>query len=159
MVPTGSHRRASLTAGGILSIAGGAFAVVGGGIMVRLVIAHRDLFALVGHGVSGGTVGIFLGPFGAVDLIWLIIVGVSFLVLGVVAVAGGVSAIRRRSFGLSLAGAVCAVPPLVLAWYFGVGALSEVVVFQAIYGVALIVLGVLAVILVGLGRREFGVQV
>jgi len=159
MGPTGSHRRALLTAGGILSVTGGALAVVGGGIMVRLVVAHRDLFALVGHGVSGGTPGIFLGSFGAVDLIWLIIVGVPFLVLGVVAVVGGVSAIKRKRFGLSLAGAICAMPPLVFAWYFGVGALTEVVSFQAIYGVALIVLGALAVIFVGLGRREFGVRV
>ena len=62
--------------------------------------------------------------------IWLIIVGGLLLVLGIIAIVGGVSAIRRKSFGLSLAGAICALIPLNL-------------------------LGLLAVIFVSLGKREF----
>jgi hypothetical protein len=158
MKPTGSHRGGLLTAGAILSIVGGAFAVVGGGIMVGLVIAHRELFSQVGHGALGGNAGIRFGPFGVVDLTWFIIVGVPFLVLGVIAITGGLSAIRRKSFGVSLTGAICALPPVIFAWYFGVGGLSEVVFLQTICGAALIILGVLAVIFVALGKREFGAQ-
>jgi hypothetical protein len=55
------------------------------------------------------------------------------LVLGVLAVVGGVSAIRRKRFGLSLAGAICAI----------------------ISGL----LGILAIIFVALGKREFGAKV
>ena len=49
--------------------------------------------------------------------------------LGIVAIVGGISAIRRNVFGLSLAGAICALPSGIL--------------------------GILAVILVALGKREF----
>ena len=56
--------------------------------------------------------------------------GVPLIVLGIIAIVGGVSAIRRKSFGLSLAGAICALIPLNL-------------------------LGLLAVIFVSLGKREF----
>jgi hypothetical protein len=132
MASSGSGRSGLLTAGGILSIIGGALEVIGGGIMVGLAIAHRELFRLVGHGVWGGTPGIFLGPFGAVDLIWLIIVGVPIFALGIVAIVGGVSAIRRKSFGLSLAGAICALPSVIL--------------------------GILAIVFVALVKREFGAK-
>jgi apolipoprotein N-acyltransferase len=63
---------------------------------------------------------------------WLIVVGVPLLVLGIIAIAGGVSAIRRKKFGLSLAGAICALPSFIL--------------------------GILAVIFVSLGKREFGAE-
>jgi hypothetical protein len=62
--------------------------------------------------------------------IWSIIVGGLLVVLGIIAIVGGISAIRRKSFGLSLAGAICALIPLNP-------------------------LGLLAVIFVSLGRREF----
>jgi hypothetical protein len=129
MDSNGSHKSGLLTTGGILSIIGGAFEVIGGGIMVGLVIAHRELFGLVGHGVWGGTPAILFGPFGFVDLILLIIVGVPLLVLGIVGIVGGTSAIRRKSFGLSLAGAICALPSAIL--------------------------GILAVTFVALRKREF----
>jgi hypothetical protein len=60
---------------------------------------------------------------------WLIVVGVPLFALGIVAIVGGVSALRRRSFGLSLAGAICALP--------------------------LAPLGILAVIFVSVSNREF----
>jgi hypothetical protein len=60
------------------------------------------------------------------------ILGGCFGVLGIVAVVGGISAIRRKRFGLSLAGAICALPSVFL--------------------------GIAAVILVALGKREFGVK-
>jgi hypothetical protein len=142
-----------LTAGGILSIIGGALEVIGGGIMVGLVIAHREMFRLMGHGVWGGTPGIFWGPFGFVDLIQLIIVGVPLSALGIVAIVGGVSATRRKIFGLSLAGAICAAPSVFSGLYLGeylgeaVGALTG--------ALTSVILGILAVIFVAVGKREF----
>jgi hypothetical protein len=56
-----------------------------------------------------------------------------FLILGIVAVVGGISAIRRKRFGLSLAGAICAL-------------LSGL-------------MGILAIILIVLGKREFRAKV
>ena len=58
------------------------------------------------------------------------IAGIVLAVLGIVAIAGGVSAVRRGSYGLSLFGAICALPS---------GAL-----------------GILAIIFVALARGEFG---
>jgi len=127
---SGNSKGGLLSAGGILSIIGGALEVVGGGIMVGLVIAHRELFGLVGHGVWGGTPYIRSSLFGDVSLIWLITLGVPIFALGIVAIIGGVSAIRRKFFGLSLAGAICALPSVPL--------------------------GILAVVFVALGKREFG---
>jgi hypothetical protein len=139
-----------LTAGGVLSIMDGALEVVGGGIMMGLAIAHRDMFGLVGHGVWGGTPFIRSSLFGDVSLIWLINVGVPLLVLGVVGIAGGVWAIRRRVFGLSLAGAICALPSVIFAvplgWAIGVGINAAL---------TSLILGILAIVFVALGKREF----
>jgi len=52
--------------------------------------------------------------------------------LGIIAIVGGISALRRKGFGLSLAGAICALPSPIL-----------------------VILGILAVIFVALGKREF----
>jgi len=115
-----------LSAGGILSIVAGALEVIGGGIMVALISIRIPLRLWFlpflprfwfEHGIG-------------VMPIWLIIAGGLLLVLGIIAIVGGFSAIRRQSFGLSLAGAVCAFIPLNL-------------------------LGLLAVIFVCLGKREF----
>jgi hypothetical protein len=143
MASSSNHRSGLLTAGGILGIIGGALEVAGGGIMVGLVIAHRELFGL-GSSTTGQP-GIRSGLFGDVDLIWLITVGVPLLVLGAAGIAGGVSAIRRTSFGLSLAGAICALPSVIFGLYLA-GAISAL---------ASLILGILAVIFVALGKREF----
>jgi len=128
MASNSSGRGGLLTAGGILSIVGGLFEVTGGAIMVGLVIAHRELFRL---GSTTGHPGIYSELFGFVELIWLIIVGVPLIVLSIIAIVGGVSAIRRRSFGLYLAGAISAL--------------------------ASVILGILAVIFIALSKKEFGV--
>jgi len=60
------------------------------------------------------------------------ITGGLLLALGILAVTGGISAIKTKSFGLSLAGAICALPSGLL--------------------------GILAVIFVALGKREFGAE-
>jgi hypothetical protein len=60
----------------------------------------------------------------------MIIMGGILLVLGIVAIVGGVSAVRRKSFGLSLVGAICALVPINL-------------------------LGLLAVVFVSLGKSDY----
>ncbi len=114
-----------LSAGGILSIIVGAFEVLGGGIMVALISLGipLGLWCLPLHPRFVDACGMRIFP------ICLIIVSGLIFVLGVVAIAGGVSAIRRKSFGLALAGAICALPSVIL--------------------------GILAVIFVSLGKKEF----
>ena len=120
-------RGALLSAGGILSIIIGAFEVMGGTMMLLMATGIGILCRMPHVGgwmVPGGGPGTGMFPF----LLWTVMAGV-ILVLGIVAIAGGVSAVRRRSFGLALAGAICTLP---LFW-----------------------LGLLAIIFVSLGRREF----
>jgi hypothetical protein len=59
-------------------------------------------------------------------------IGIIIVAAGLIAVVGGISAIRRYRFGLSLAGAICALP--------------------------LGLFGIPAVIFVALGKREFEAQ-
>ena len=116
-----------LSAGGILSIIVGAFEVIGGGMMVALVsirIAGRPWLSSFLPGVW------YEHSWAVKPILPMIIIGAVLLILGIIAIVGGVSAIRRKSFGLSLAGAICALIPLNL-------------------------LGLLAVIFVSLGKREF----
>jgi hypothetical protein len=126
MASNGSHRSGLLTAGGVLSIIGGAIEVIGGVIMVVLPMGIRILLRLA---------LLPLHPDGWWERIipvlptWLIIVGVPILALGIIAIIGGVSALRRQSFGLSLAGAICALPSHIL--------------------------GILAIIFVSLSKKEF----
>ena len=126
MASNGSNRSGLLTAGGVLSIIGGALEVIGGVIMVVLTMSTGILLKLVllpfHHGDWFERI-IPVLPF------WLIIVGVPILVLGIIAIIGGVSALRRKSFGLSLAGAICALPSHIL--------------------------GILAIIFVSLSKKEF----
>jgi hypothetical protein len=125
-----------LTAGGILSIVAGIFQISNGMGLATYFLADRMphwevlppfLLSLVGD----WWVDLVRIYFDEYFPIWLIIAG-GLLLLGILAVAGGVSAVRRRSFGLSLAGATCAL----------------------ISGL----LGILAVIFVALGKREFGTK-
>ena len=106
MASNGSDRGGLLSAGGILSIIGGALEVIGGGIIMALASLGIPLRLWLLQ---------YLPQFGdacgmAVVSIGLIIVGGLLLVLGILAIAGGASALRRKSFGLSLAGAICALP-------------------------------------------------
>jgi hypothetical protein len=128
MESSGSHRRGLLTAGGILSIIGGAFETIFGAVVTALTM-------------SGIIPGVFR-PFPPMP--WsgerfeihimpsFTYLGVPLLVLGIIAVVGGISAIRRKSFGLSLAGAICALPAHIL--------------------------GILAIIFVSVSKREFEAQ-
>jgi hypothetical protein len=126
MAYDGDDRGGLLSAGGVLSIIVGALEVIGGGIMVASVCLGVPLRLRLLPCLArfGGTCSL------ADVSMWWIIVGGILVVLGVIAIAGGFSAIRRKSFGLSLAGAICALIPFNL-------------------------LGLLAVIFVSLGKREF----
>jgi len=97
------------TTAGILSIIAGALQVIGG-----IVLA-----------VAGGIGGLFVG------MPWLSAIGAPLIVLGVIAIVGGAYALRRRVWGLALAGSICA---LVGPWG---------------------ILGILAIIFVALGKGEF----
>ena len=136
MASNGSDRRALLTAGGILSIVAGVFEVIGG-VLMAVFLTDRAWFfwwplqspldVWSEHSLAFARVPYAINP-----PIWPIIVGGLLVVLGIIAIAGGVSAIRRKRFGLSLAGAICALPSVPL--------------------------GILAVIFVSLGKREFGAE-
>jgi hypothetical protein len=128
MASSGSHRSGLLTAGGILSIVGGSFEIIFGAVVTALTMIG------VIPGVfrpfppmpwSGERFEIHIMP----SFTYL---GVPLLVLGIVAIVGGVSALRRKSFGLSLAGAICALPSQIL--------------------------GILAIIFVSLSKRELEAQ-
>jgi len=99
---------------GILSIISGAFKLLG-------------LLGLLAAG--------FLMPFSATrmnvgnPIAFFAVVGVLLLILGVLAVVGGVYTLQRKNFGLSLAGAIAALLPFNL-------------------------LGLASVILVALSRKE-----
>ena len=140
MASNGNSRGGLLTAGGVLSIVAGVFQIVGGVSMAVVFLTERthcymlsDLFFLpflppvwsnfvyeFAHLLSAGSV--------RVPISWMITGGI-FVVLGIIALAGGISAIRRKRFVLSLAGAI----------------------FALLSGI----LGILAVIFISLGKREF----
>jgi hypothetical protein len=126
MASNGSSRSGLLTAGGVLSIIGGALEVIGGVIIVVLTIGSRMIFRLPLPPFEPGGWWDYIIPLLPA---WLIIAGVPLIVLGIIAIIGGVSALRRKSFGLSLAGAICALPSNIL--------------------------GILAIIFVSLSKKEF----
>jgi hypothetical protein len=137
-------RRNLLSTGGALSIVGGISQIVCGGLLIADYVAsfphyERLIYALLlpalpdtwaAYVLWNGVLIPFFGDY--VPSRWVMIGG--FLcALGIVAIVGGVSAIKGKRFGLSLAGAMCSLPSVFL--------------------------GILAVIFVALGRREFGVKV
>jgi len=111
MASNGSNRSGLLTAGGILSIVAGALQVIGG-LLIGILTMGIGLLDRLAH------IPYYRGDWGGCVVssisFWLIIVGVPLFALGLVAIVGGVSAVRRGSFGLSLAGAICALPSNIL---------------------------------------------
>jgi len=117
------------TAGGVLSIIAGALHIIAVAVLAGLAAAGL---------IWGG-----FHPFPYMPWIYehlgflipagLIGVGVFLLALGIVAIVGGVFALRRKSFGMALAGAICALFPIVI-------------------------LGILAIIFVAVSRKEFEAQ-
>jgi len=130
MASNGNSRGGLLTAGGILSIVVGAFEMTFGAVVTALTMS--GVIPCVFH---CGRFEIHITP----SFTYL---GVPLLVLGIIAVAGGVSALRRKSFGLSLAGAICALPSGLMG----------------ILNIICVPMGILAIIFVALGKREFGAE-
>ena len=97
------------TTAGILSIIAGSI-----GVIIGILVAS-----------IGGFIGTFFG------IPWTGAFGVPALIFGVVAIVGGIYALRREVWGLALAGSICAL--------FGPG----------------VILGLLAIIFVSLGKGEF----
>jgi hypothetical protein len=132
MASNGGDRGKLLSAGGILSIVVGAFEMTFGGVVTALTM-------------SSVIPGVFKLPWwpGQIHIMpSFTYLGVPLLVLGIISIAGGVSALRRKSFGLSLAGAICALPSGLMG----------------ILNIICVPMGVLAVIFVALGKREFGAE-
>ena len=124
MASNGNRRGKLLTAGGTLSIVAGVFEVIGG-VLMLVTVGLAVLF------------GAMIGPLWRYQLppipFWLmIIIGLVLVALGGYAIIGGISAMRRKRFGVSLVGAMCSIPSVPL--------------------------GVLAIIFVALGKREFGAE-
>ena len=121
-----------LSAGGILSIIVGVFELIGGIVWAVLFITGLAILKSLPFSGFPGYPGLPYGGGFGLEVIapWLLIIGIVLAVLGIVAIVGGISAIRRGKFGLSLAGAICALLPINI-------------------------LGILAVIFVSLGKREF----
>jgi hypothetical protein len=156
----GSRRSGWLTAGGVLSIVGGAFEVVGAGMLVAIAVSvfiwSRE------HPGSGVPSVPGVWPEDGVILVWptWFVIAVVGVALGVVAIVGGVSALRRKSFRLSLAGAICALP----SSFFGtvpisvVFPVSVVSLASRIYGWASVILAILAITFISLSKREFATR-
>jgi len=140
MESSGSYRRGLLTAGGASSIVGGIPQIISGVVLiVDSLLSYQHGMLIIYRFFLPFFPGrwqyyiLWYGPSTAwsaqyIPVHWPLLGGL-LCALGIVAVVGGISAIRRKSFGLSLAGAICAL-------------LS---VFS----------GILAVIFVALGKREF----
>jgi len=104
------------TTAGILSIVAGAFNLIAGIAIACVGAACLDPWT----GYMGKT------------CLWFGAIGAPLIVIGIVAIVGGVFALRRRIWGLALAGAICALfpPPVV-------------------------VLGILSIIFLALSKEEF----
>ncbi len=86
-------------------------------------------------GVIGVIVGIVFTVVGSIGwffwMPWFSAIGAPIIVLGIIAITGGICALKRKIWGLALAGSICA--------FFGPWGL----------------LGILAIIFVSLGKGEF----
>jgi len=133
-----------LTAGGILSIVSGASEATWGAMNVYSIIDFYIEWVLpVPHSWS-------------LEPILLIIVVMSIFALGIVAIIGGVSAMRRRIFGLSLAGAVCCQVSSVI--YAVMSFFGWPFVGGVVWALAWLILGLLAIIFICLSKKEFGAE-
>jgi hypothetical protein len=128
MASNDSDRLGFLSAGGVLSIVAGAFEINGGGTM----LASAELGVQLRLWDFALYPGIWFEHIIPVDSPWAIIMAGLLVLLGIIAILGGIWALRRRSFGLSLAGAVCVLP--------------------------LGILGILAIVCIALAKREFEVM-
>ncbi len=83
------------------------------------------ILAGVGLAITGlvtvGLAGAFI-PFGFMG--WFAAAGAPFIRLGIIAIVGGIYALKRRIWGLALAGSICALPA---GFLFGILAIIFVI--------------------------------
>ena len=85
----------------------------------------------IGVGAYVATIGTLAGAFAALPgFEWIGAIGGGLLALGIIALIGGIITLKRKAWGFALTGAICALFPIVP-------------------------LGILAIIFVLMGRREF----
>ena len=111
------------TVGGVMTIISGSFAMIGGIVLMFFAVFFSQLLSWAGT-TSGG-----FGPTEQ-DITTLVglmygVMGFFLLVLGVLALIGGIYCVRRRLWGLALAGAIAATLS-----FFPVGVIA--VVFTAL---------------------------
>ena len=125
-------------AAGVLSIISGAVEIIIGAAVIFLRGILSGLGSDWGNWLGGlDGMGDFVAP-GMPDIMGMIssvalVIGIVLIIFGVIAVVGGVHSIKRRLWGLALAGAILSFPFLPLGG----------------------ILGLLAIIFVSLGKREF----
>ncbi len=134
MASSGDRRGGLLTAGAVLCIVAGVFLINNGAVVMANSLNCGPMPDL--DSIRPFLPGLWVDYWWtraripeASPPVWFMVMGVPLLVPGMLAVVGGVSALKRKSFGLSLAGAICAL-------------LSGL-------------LGMLAVVFVSLSRKEF----
>jgi len=139
MESNGNNRGALLSAGGVLSIIAGILQIISVVSLVVYIIFPDWFMYILERGsplrfvpfiASSLLQYIYYGDLGGLESV---LVPVVAGVLAIIAIVGGISAVRRNRFGLSLAGAICVLPSGLM--------------------------GILAVIFVVLGKREFGAKV
>jgi hypothetical protein len=138
MESNGNSRAGLLRAGGVLTIIAGVLQIVSVVSLVLYILSPDRLFSILDT-MSPLRFVPFIASYllqfiqyGDLEGLGPVLLAVGAGVLAIVAIVGGISAIRRNRFGLSLAGAICVVPSGIM--------------------------GILAVIFVVLGRREFGTR-
>ena len=93
------------TTAGILSIIAGVIAIIVGIVVVTLGTVAGGLLGLIGlPGLSGIVAALVAIP----------------IVLGIVAIIGGIYALRRRIWWLALVGSICS---LICVWFLGIPAI------------------------------------
>ena len=86
--------------------------------------------------------------------------GTTISIVAIIAIVGGIYALRRRIWGLSLTGSICTLileilMPLLWPTFFGEGYYNCLTSSFAAVGVVFGIPGILAIIFVSLGKREF----
>lgn len=114
-----SDRGGLLSAGGILSIIVGAFEIIAGTMFIVSMAFGTSLLGLCPWGGPDINRWFAFGSYG-LTLTVMIIIGIALLVLGILALIGGISAIKRRSFGMAILGAICALIPINMLGLFAV---------------------------------------
>ena len=138
MESNGNSRAGLLRAGGVLTIIAGVLQIVSVVSLVLYILSPDWLFSILDTMSPLRFVPFITSyllqfiQYGDLEGLRPVLFAVGAGVLAIVAIVGGISAIRRNRFGLSLAGAICVVPSGIM--------------------------GILAVIFVVLGRREFGTR-